>query len=47
MVADFERCKINEVWDMGVIQFVNYLTYLKLKDKRDADKYKQSTSGRN
>ena len=43
MVADFENIKVSEVWDLGVIQFLNDLTYIKLKQQKDiadANKHK-------
>lgn len=46
MVSEFENIKLSEVWELPVIQFLNDLSYLKIKqqkDKADADKYFQST----
>lgn len=35
MVSDFENISINEVWDLKVFQFLNDLSYLKMKRKLD------------
>ena len=44
MVADFEGVPVEQVWSLGVIQFLNDLLYIKFKDKHDADQYKRSTA---
>ena len=44
MVADFEGICLEQVWGLGVINFLNDLLYLKFKDKHDADKYKRSAA---
>jgi hypothetical protein len=36
MVSEFEGISINEAWDLGVYQFLNDLSYLKMK--REIDK---------
>ena len=35
MVADFENISINEVWNLKVFQFLNDLSYLKMKREID------------
>lgn len=44
MVADFKNIPLEQVWDIGVIYFLNSLLYLKFKDKHDAEQYKRSTA---
>lgn len=44
MVADFEGVSLEQVWGIGVIQFLNDLLYIKFKDKHDADQYRRSTA---
>lgn len=36
MVADFEAIPMEQVWQIGVIQFLNDLLYLKMKSEHDA-----------
>lgn len=43
LVKEVEGCKLDEVWNMPVIQFLNYLSYIKVKNKYDADKLERST----
>lgn len=45
MVADFENIPVESVWNLGVIQFLNDLLYLKIKDKHDAEQYRKQTEG--
>lgn len=47
MVAEFEAVPLEQVWNLGVIQFLNDLLYIKLKDKHDADLYKRSAAKSN
>lgn len=41
MVADFEAIPLEQVWGIGVLQFLNDLLYLKLKDLHDAEQYRK------
>ena len=41
MVAEFEGISLEQVWRIGVIQFLNDLLYLKFKDAHDAEQYKR------
>ena len=43
MVAEFENCRVDEVFKMPVLQFLNYLTYIKLKRKVDEAIYNKGT----
>ena len=36
MVSEFENIKLNEVWELPVIQFLNDLNYIKNKNELDA-----------
>jgi hypothetical protein len=42
MVGEHEGIPLEQVWKLGVIQFLNGLLYLKFKNKYDADQYKRS-----
>lgn len=37
MVSEFENISINEVWELSVYQFLNDLSYLKMKREVDAE----------
>lgn len=37
MVAELERIKLDDAWELPVLQFLNDLSYLKIKRKIDAD----------
>jgi hypothetical protein len=37
MVSEFENISINDVWGLGVYQFLNDLSYLKMKREVDAE----------
>jgi hypothetical protein len=37
LVSEFENISIDEVWDLPTIQFLNDLSYLKMKREVDAD----------
>jgi hypothetical protein len=37
MVSEFEGISINEMWELPTIQFLNDLSYLKMKREVDAD----------
>jgi hypothetical protein len=41
MVQEFEGCKLNEVWDLPVFQFLNDLSYLKMKREIDNEAEKK------
>lgn len=41
MVAEHEAIPLEQVWDLGVIHFLNDLLYLKMKDKYDAEQLKR------
>lgn len=43
LVSEFENISLNQVWDLNVFQFLNDLSYIKVKNKYDADKLQQST----
>jgi len=43
MVAEFEAIPLEQVWNLGVIHFLNDLLYIKMKNKADAEQYKNST----
>ena len=43
LVSEFENISLNEVWELNVFQFLNDLSYIKVKNKYDADKLQQST----
>ena len=47
LVSEFEDISLDNVWKLPVIQFLNDLTYLRLKIEWDANKLKQSTKQRN
>lgn len=44
MVSELENIPLEQVWNLGVIQFLNDLLYIKFKDKHDADQYKRSAA---
>jgi hypothetical protein len=37
MVSEFENISIDEVWKLSVFQFLNDLSYLKMKREIDAE----------
>jgi hypothetical protein len=37
MVSEFENISLDEVWNLGVYQFLNDLAYLKMKREIDAE----------
>jgi hypothetical protein len=37
MVSEFEGISIDEMWELPTIQFLNDLSYLKMKREVDAD----------
>jgi hypothetical protein len=41
MVSEFEGISINEAWDLGVYQFLNDLSYLKMKRELDNEAEKK------
>jgi hypothetical protein len=41
MVQEFEGISINEVWDLPVFQFLNDLSYLKMKRELDNEQEKK------
>jgi hypothetical protein len=41
MVAEFEGISLNEAWELPVLQFLNDLSYLKVKRKLDGDQQKR------
>ena len=41
MVQEFEGISINEVWDLPVYQFLNDLSYLKMKREIDNEQEKK------
>jgi hypothetical protein len=41
MVSEFENISINEVWNLGVLQFLNDLSYLKMKRRIDDEQEKR------
>ena len=43
LVSEFENISLNDVWDLSVYQFLNDLSYIKVKQKYDADKLERST----
>jgi hypothetical protein len=42
MVAEFENISLEQVWQLGVINFLNDLLYIKFKNEFDAEQYKRS-----
>jgi len=46
LVSEFENISLDEVWDLPTLQFLNDLTYLKLKLDWDANELKKSTTRR-
>lgn len=42
MVAEFEAVPLEQVWDLGVTQFLNDLLYIKMKDLHDAEQYNKN-----
>jgi len=46
MVSEFENISLNEVWDLKPMQFLNDLTYIKMKNDWDAEVIRKSTSRR-
>jgi len=47
LVSEFEHISLDSVWKLPVIQFLNDLTYLKLKLEWDANELRKSTARRN
>ena len=47
MVSEFENISLSEVWDLPTLQFLNDLSYLKVKQEWDASKLQQSATRRN
>jgi len=45
LVSEFENISLDEVWDLPTLQFLNDLTYIKLKLDWDAKQLKKSTKG--
>ncbi len=45
MVSEFENISLDSVWSMPVLQFLNDLTYLKVKRKLDAEQQKRIIGG--
>jgi hypothetical protein len=45
MVSEFENISLDSVWAMPVLQFLNDLTYLKVKRKLDAEQQKRIIGG--
>ena len=43
MVSEFENIPLESVWGLGVIEFLNDLLYLKLKEQKDAKEYRKQT----
>lgn len=41
MVSEFEGISINDTWDLGVYQFLNDLSYLKMKRELDNEQEKK------
>lgn len=41
MVAEFEAIPLKQVWDLGVIHFLNDLLYIKFKDKHDVEQLRK------
>lgn len=41
MVSEFEGISINEAWGLGVYQFLNDLSYLKMKRELDNEQEKK------
>jgi len=41
MVSEFENISINEVWGLNTLQFLNDLSYLKMKRRIDAEEEKR------
>ncbi len=41
MVAEFEGIKLDEAWELPILQFLNDLSYLKVKRKLDGDQQKR------
>lgn len=41
MVSEFEAIPLEQVWGLGVTQFLNDLLYIKFKDKHDAEQYRK------
>ena len=46
MVAEHEGIPLEQVWNLGVIQFLNDLLYLKMKDKYDAEQLRKISNKR-
>lgn len=46
MVAEHEGISLEQVWNLGVIQFLNDLLYLKMKDKYDAEQLRKISNKR-
>jgi hypothetical protein len=46
LVSEFENISLDEVWKLPTLQFLNDLTYLKLKLEWDANELKKSTTRR-
>jgi hypothetical protein len=41
MVSEFENFSLNEVWELPVLQFLNDLSYLKMKREIDNEMEKR------
>ena len=40
-VADVERCKLNEVFELPITEFLNIVSYVNFKNKELERKYKK------
>ena len=44
MVSEFENISLDQAWNLPTLQFLNDLTYIKLKIQYDEFKVRQSTA---
>ena len=45
MVAEHEAVPLEQVWELGVLHFLNDLLYIKMKSEDDAEQYKRQSKG--
>ena len=46
MVADFENIPLEQVWKLGVINFLNDLLYIKMKGNHDTEQLRKENNKR-
>lgn len=46
MVSEFENIPLEQVWKLGVINFLNDLLYIKMKGNHDAEQLRKENNKR-